>query len=186
MTGSAHDATAFRHTAAARFPDWIFQGQEFAWTDSAYGVSSRTIPVFKEPASQEENNARFNKVVAHLRVRSEHCMGALKSRWQCLRGLRVRIHDRDSHMDACRWMTVCIILHNLVVEVEGIDTELEALDIHGQDEEAEDNAAVDRQADQIDNDNANDEVANQRRRELVNELTAFAEMRHDGTWNWEQ
>jgi len=39
MTGSAHDAWAFEHTAAAKYPDWFFQGEEFAWADSAYGIS---------------------------------------------------------------------------------------------------------------------------------------------------
>ncbi|KAF8832981.1 hypothetical protein BDN67DRAFT_875417, partial [Paxillus ammoniavirescens] len=38
MTGSAHDAWAFEHTAAAKYAHWFFQGQEFGWADSAYGV----------------------------------------------------------------------------------------------------------------------------------------------------
>lgn len=40
MTGSAHDATAFEHTTAAMHPDWFFDGEEFAWADSAYAVNS--------------------------------------------------------------------------------------------------------------------------------------------------
>jgi hypothetical protein len=31
MTGSAHDANAFEHTAAAVYPNWFFEGEEFAW-----------------------------------------------------------------------------------------------------------------------------------------------------------
>lgn len=85
--GSAHDATAFKNTGAALHPDWFFSGEEFAWMDSAYSVDSRTIPVHKKPASLDPKNALFDKTVAHLRVRSEHCMGALKGRFQCLRGL---------------------------------------------------------------------------------------------------
>jgi hypothetical protein len=68
MTGSAHDATAFEHTTAAKHPDWFFEGEEFAWTDSAYSVNSRTIPVHKQPASLDPANAIFDKIVAHLRV----------------------------------------------------------------------------------------------------------------------
>ncbi|KIL53860.1 hypothetical protein M378DRAFT_1068376 [Amanita muscaria Koide BX008] len=51
LTGATHDATAFENTAAARFPNYLFQGQEFAWTDSAYPLGERVIPVHKMPAS---------------------------------------------------------------------------------------------------------------------------------------
>ncbi|KAK0460317.1 hypothetical protein IW261DRAFT_1429065 [Armillaria novae-zelandiae] len=49
--GSAHDASAFMYTAAGRWPEWMFKGNEFAWTDSAYTLTARTIPVHKKPAS---------------------------------------------------------------------------------------------------------------------------------------
>ena len=38
MTRSAHDATAFEHTTAAKYPDWLFEGEEFTWADSAFLV----------------------------------------------------------------------------------------------------------------------------------------------------
>lgn len=123
MTGSAHDATAFQHTTAAKYPDWFFEGEEFAWTDSAYAINSRTIPVHKKPASLIPENARFDRMVSHLRIRSEHCLGALKGRFQCLRGLRVEISNNEQHVKACRWITIAIILHNLIIDVEGgVDT----------------------------------------------------------------
>jgi hypothetical protein len=61
FTGSAHNATAFEHSAAVKYEDWFFDGEEFAWTDSAYGVSPRSIPVHKEPrASRLRSNAIFD------------------------------------------------------------------------------------------------------------------------------
>lgn len=78
LTGSAHDATAFEHTAAAKHPDWFFEGDEFAWTDSAYTLNARTIPVHKKPTSLRRENTIFDRAVAHICVRSEHCMGALE------------------------------------------------------------------------------------------------------------
>ncbi|KDQ22713.1 hypothetical protein PLEOSDRAFT_15245, partial [Pleurotus ostreatus PC15] len=111
FTGSAHDASAFEHTAAAKHPDWLFSGQEFAWADSAYTLTTRMIPVHKEPASSIWYNQKFDKAVSHLRVRSEHCMGVLKGWFQCLRGLRVHINTSADHVRACRWITVAIILH---------------------------------------------------------------------------
>jgi len=47
-------------------------------------------------------------------------MGALKGRWQCLQGLRVNINSKRQHRAACRWITIAIILHNLVIDVYGM------------------------------------------------------------------
>jgi len=46
-------------------------------------------------------------------------MGALKGRFQCLRGLRVSINTKEDHVWASRWITMAIILHNLVIDIEG-------------------------------------------------------------------
>ncbi|KIL53858.1 hypothetical protein M378DRAFT_182723 [Amanita muscaria Koide BX008] len=46
-------------------------------------------------------------------------MGALKGRFQCLRGLRVNINSPEDHVKAMRWITCVIILHNLIIDVEG-------------------------------------------------------------------
>ena len=77
------------------------------------------IPVHKEPASQIPRNAIFDHYVSSLCVQSEHTMGALKGRFQCLRGLRVPINSKSEHYKACRWVTIAIILHNLIIDVEG-------------------------------------------------------------------
>jgi hypothetical protein len=118
-TGSAHDSNTFESTAAFRHSNWLFKGEEFAWADSAYGVSDTCIPIHKRPAADHPDNARFDRAVAHICIRCEHCMGALKGRWQCLRGLRVSINSKRDHIEACRWITVAIILHNLCIDVEG-------------------------------------------------------------------
>ena len=64
-------------------------------------------------------NTIFDHVVAHLCVQSEHCMGALKGRFQCLCGLQVNIGSNLEHAKALCWVTVAIILHNLILDVEG-------------------------------------------------------------------
>jgi hypothetical protein len=164
MTGSAHDATAFEHTTAAKHANWFFDGEEFAWADSAYAVNSRTIPVHKKPASLEPMNALFDKVVASLRVRSEHCMGALKGRFQCLRGLRVHIDSNKDHYEACQWISIAIILHNLIIDVEGSKSAEYFGNVHGPNEE-EDDAGIHPEEEEV---NVNDDDA--KRRQLVQEL----------------
>lgn len=138
MTGSVHDATQFEHTAASKHPDWFFKGEEFCWADSAYTLTSRTITVHKKPAALTPANTTFDKAVSHLRIRSEHCMGALKGRFQCLRGLRVNIGNQAEHVAACQWITICIILHNLVIEVEGGNSTMHFASAHTAANEEED------------------------------------------------
>jgi hypothetical protein len=171
MTGSAHDAAAFEHTAAAKYPEWLFKDTEFAWTDSAYAVNSCTIPVHKQPASLDPANTLFDKLVAHLRIRSEHCMGALKGRFQCLRGLRVDIKSKRDHDLACRWITIAIILHNLIIDVEGPNFAHYFQADHGQGEENDDRDDADEPQD---NDLVED--SEDKRRLLVAELVAFRSM----------
>ena len=138
MTGSAHDASAFEHTGASTDPDWFFEGQEFAWVDSAYPCTQYTIPVHKEPASLIPNNTIFDHYVSRLCVRSEHCMGALKGCFQCLQGLRVYINSKSDHHFACRWITAAIILHNLVIDTEGEESCRYFGSMHTPADEAED------------------------------------------------
>lgn len=143
FTGSAHDAAAFEHTAAALTPEYLFEGDEFAWGDSAYTLNARTIPVHRRPASLIPENALFDKAVSHLRVRSEHCIGALKGRWQCLRDLRVNINSVADHERACRWITIAIILHNLVIDVEGAEAGAFFSSLHRSAEEQQDRGGRD-------------------------------------------
>lgn len=135
MTGSARDAAAFEHTAASKYPDWFFQGEEFAWGDSAYAVNNRMISIHKKPASLLPANTLFDKTVSHLRVWSEHCIGALQGQFQCLQGLRVNIMSNEDHVAACRWITIAIILHNLIIDVEGYQAGKQFLGEHSQAQE---------------------------------------------------
>ena len=108
----------------------MYQASIYGW---AYTVNSQTIPVHKKPASLEPKNALFNKIVAGLCVCSEHCIGALKRHFQCLHGLQVHINSNNDHYEACKGISVAIILHNIVINVEGYAEHFR--NIHGHDEE---------------------------------------------------
>ena len=54
-------------------------------------------------------------------MRSEHCLGALKvdsNAYGCF-VLSLNINSKLDHITACQWITVAIILHNLIIDVEG-------------------------------------------------------------------
>jgi hypothetical protein len=120
-TGSAHDAIAFEQTAAYRYPELVYRDDEFAWADSAYAASYRVIPVHKAPANLDPKVLLFDTAVSRLWIRSEHCNGAIKGRWQSLKGLRITINRKHDHVRAMHWISACFILHNITVEVEGSD-----------------------------------------------------------------
>ncbi|KAG2062614.1 hypothetical protein BDR04DRAFT_1131190 [Suillus decipiens] len=149
LTGSAHDASAFEHTAAVKHSDWFFGGNEFAWMDSAYPVTLCSIPVHKQPASLLPENTTFNHLFSHLHVCSEHCMGALKGRWQCLHGLRTVINSKRQHKEACAYLS---LIHTQYEEED--DRGLAGLPMEGNDENG----------------------GEQKWRMLVEELIAFREM----------
>lgn len=172
LTGSAHDARAFEHTAAHKYPDWLFEDGEFAWFDSAYPCTTRTIPVHKEPASLIPMNAIFDCYVAHIRIHSEHTMGALKGRFQCLRGLRLPINTKSQHVAACRWVTIAIILHNLIIDIEGEESAKAFGDVHTHVEEEEDRGP------HYEGHGGNDHVDGQTKRQaLIDELMEFRRQR---------
>ncbi len=172
FTGSAHDAAAFEHTCATKYPDFLFQGEEFAWGDSAYTLNSWTIPIHRQPASFLPENTFFDRTLAKLRVRSEHCMGALKGRFQALRGLRVWIRSNEDHKKALQWITVAIILHNLIIDVEGYKSDAIFASHHTEPEEREEPEDRDEQDVLPDLDGAEEKAGEHKRKRLIAELLA--------------
>ena len=96
-------------------------------------------------------------------------MGALKGRFQCLQGLRVAIKTPTDHFKACQWIKVAIILHNLIIDVEGEVSGAQFSSFHGQEEEEEDAGAVDIEVEA----EYEEEEGEQKRLHLTAELLAY-------------
>ncbi|KAJ7133208.1 hypothetical protein C8R44DRAFT_21945 [Mycena epipterygia] len=94
-------------------------------------------------------------------------MGALKGRFQSLRGLRVNIDSNADHDKALRWVTVAIILHNAVIDIEGEASGAAFTHVHTRQEEEEDSGGRD---DPVEGD-VNDGQA--KRTRLTDELLAY-------------
>ena len=43
-------------------------------------------------------------------------MGLLKNRWSCLRGLRTQVKELNDFRTLNNWITVCFVLHNIVIQ----------------------------------------------------------------------
>ena len=63
-----------------------------------------------------EDQELFNTYLAKARIKVEHCIGLLKNRFRSLRGLRTIISDEASAKRVIDRITVCIILHNLLLD----------------------------------------------------------------------
>ncbi|KAF7321839.1 DDE Tnp4 domain-containing protein [Mycena kentingensis (nom. inval.)] len=146
-TGSAHDQLAFEGTAAYRYPDWLFKGLEFGWFDSAYTLTGRSIPIIKEPDAQQPDNMAFNKSCSHLR-------------------LRVMIESNSDHEGALRWIMVAIILHNMIIEIEGAEAGAAFGGQHERIDEEEDRGEQDEPIE------PSMEAGRAKRQQLVDELAA--------------
>jgi hypothetical protein len=96
-------------------------------------------------------------------------MGALKGRFQCLRGLRVNINSSKDHAEACRWITIAIILHNMVINIEGANAATNFGGIHTGANEIEDRGG----ADEPEDDDELEEAGEAKRIRLVAELLAY-------------
>lgn len=120
-TGSIHDSTAFRNTRLYTEHKTIFQKDEWVWADSAYPATTWCVVPFKRPTRGQlsRNQKTFNYNLSRIRIRSEHAIGLLKGRFQSLRELRIQISSLNRHRWAIVWIRCCIILHNLIIMIEG-------------------------------------------------------------------
>lgn len=93
------------------------------WPDcSVFLFSAESTPY--RPDKNTAENARYNYTVSKVRIRSEHCVGFIKGRWQSLKGLRVRIDNPKQLTFATLWVTACINLHSFAMNHEtGADME---------------------------------------------------------------
>ena len=58
-------------------------------------------------------------ILDQIRIRSEHTIGLLKGRFQAVRELQIQITSTRHHKWAVIFVRCCIILHNLILRLEG-------------------------------------------------------------------
>ena len=116
--GSAHDNRVFRNSRLGISPKEFFKNGEFILADSGYCSTMNVVSSYKKRplAPLEREKEIFNKILASTRVVNEHCIGMLKGRFQCLRGLRVVIRNKRHHKKAVYYIRACAVLHNFLLD----------------------------------------------------------------------
>ena len=124
--GSTHDNRSWRNCNLNLNQDDNFERAEFIIGDSAFNPSKRMISAYKRNAGEsclKAENEFFNTKMSSARFKSEHCIGLIKNRFPCLRGLNVRIKKPRDVKKVVQIFTACIILHNLLLSESDIPEE---------------------------------------------------------------
>ncbi|KAI5627715.1 putative nuclease HARBI1, partial [Silurus asotus] len=102
--GSVHDARIFRESSLCQT---LQQGQYNGYLlgDRGYPCLPYLMTPYPEP--EPGTQTQFNLAHSRTRAEVEMTIGILKSRFQCLRGLRV------SPERACDIIVDCVVLHNI-------------------------------------------------------------------------
>ncbi|KAF9516303.1 hypothetical protein BS47DRAFT_1264297, partial [Hydnum rufescens UP504] len=115
--GSTPDSTVFADSSLTMKPeDWLDQN-EFIW-DSAYALRNWCIVPYCKPNHLIPSNKTSNYYLSTIHIKSEHTMGYFKGHWGSLPGLRHQIKDEHDHHLAVNWSIACLILHNLILQIE--------------------------------------------------------------------
>ena len=110
--GSCNDSYCFRNCDVFKSPERYFSNGEYLLADGGYVLNIRTLIPCRNP--QESEKLEFNRKISSARIIVEHVMGILKGRWGSLRGLRVKIKEKEDTKKANNWIICCLILHNIV------------------------------------------------------------------------
>jgi hypothetical protein len=104
-------------------PHHLLRPGEFCWADSGYPAQSWLVIPFEDSRTsgktvQAQRARRFNRTLSSIRIRSEHTIGALKGRFQCLKGLRLSLDTPKDIQRATLWVHGCFTLHAFAMDDE--------------------------------------------------------------------
>lgn len=112
--GSSADSTVFQRMDVYEDPAAHYSAGQYLIADSAYSLTTTCIPSYKAPWTDLKENSDFNHCVAVARVRNEHCIGILNSRWGSLREMRQQLRNKNDMRILLGWVTSCCVLHNML------------------------------------------------------------------------
>jgi len=88
MAGSVHDNRVWLNSDVYLSKEKYFNNKEYLLGDLAFLALSVLAPAFKKGRNSNlrDDQCYFNTKLAKLRIKSEHCLGLLKARFQHLKG----------------------------------------------------------------------------------------------------
>jgi len=114
---SCADSTVFKRMDVYKDPQSHFSPGQYLVADSAYSLTTTCVPSYKAPWTNLQENRDFNHCVAIARVKNEHTIGILKSRWGSLREMRQQMRNTSDMRVFLGWVTSCCILHNMLARI---------------------------------------------------------------------
>jgi DDE superfamily endonuclease len=116
--GSVHDNRVWQTSFLYQSRADHFSNKEYILGDSAFTPSNVLIPSYKKPrgAKMLPSQELFNTLLAKPRVRSEHCIGLLKGRFQLFKRIRFLLKGKKDLRKIINLFTCACILHNWLIE----------------------------------------------------------------------
>ncbi|KIJ05564.1 hypothetical protein PAXINDRAFT_93291, partial [Paxillus involutus ATCC 200175] len=110
-------SSAFQRTRIAQHPGQFFSETEWLWADSAYPSHKWCVVPFKKPVggTLSVDQKTFNQ---NLSMVHTHCYGSIKGCFQSLQELRFQIQTANNLLYANTWVRCCLILHNMIIDIE--------------------------------------------------------------------
>jgi len=132
--GSLHDNQVCSNSNVYLSKEKYFSNKEYLLGDLAFSASMVMVPAFKRSlnATLREEQKYFKTKLAKVRIKSEHCIGLLKARFQHVQELRWVISSMRLQMIMC-----ACILHNLLINHALPEDWMEAYSVADDDEELE-------------------------------------------------
>ena len=106
----------------------FFTPGEYILGDSAFSKSPVLVQSFKKDANTgylDPKKEFFNSKLASLRIKSEHCIGMLKGRFQCLKKLNTSLKNEQQMGHVLGLIESAAILHNIILAMHSADKEQE-------------------------------------------------------------
>jgi len=115
---SASDQAIFDQSSFALNP-WKFlkQNEEYIFVDLGFKRELFAVPPYKGKDGKLQHNALFNQAQRRGRVKVEHVNGVIKARFGSLCDLPIDIRGEADHNRCASWITACVILHNLLIQL---------------------------------------------------------------------
>jgi len=116
--GSVHDASIQQYSHMFREPGAYFEKGQYLFVDTGFMRTMWCVPPYKVPAANELPNKLFNRAVREGRCRIEHVNAILKSRFQSLKHIPIKVLENCDHHVANLWIRSCLVLHNILIRLK--------------------------------------------------------------------